>query len=394
MQMMKKAIFAALAVTVAAGFWSAPASAGDKDVNPTQVGAALALPYAVGSGDNDALTVETSSLHTYHTITNALNDPIRLHFFAIDGDAGGNWDAPDWDCRVTARETTLIRISRNVQEGQTYFESECSTREAQRSDGGVIAEELNVPEVNKVTAERGILFVAITREDFENDEQGQNLDLGQRFSSDNAIFGDWVMVDSNEGFAFGSNAIAFQGGTEDVVEGKFEFDGYKLSKFPEVLATNFIAPDEDTEALLWLFTLDGRAGSPPLVEINGAFYNDDEDRDSFQYSYECMDVVDLETLDVRFEASELCPFDVANGERCSGHLAFRARDVPWTVLPGEDYGNVDGLRRRPSHGWIIQADTSMDQNRFWARTLNQSTTAHEPASGDEPTFDVGDATGL
>lgn len=374
MQKMRTALFAALAVTVAAGLWSAPASAGNLD--NAEVGAALALPFATGTG---AVRDASGDLRTYQTITNALPYGITLDFQVINGDVGGDWRAESFSCHVTARETTLIRITSS--NGASVLNTECSSSFANENSA---PEELNIPISEALSASRGIVFVSVS--------ETKSLVSANEVNtlSEDAIFGDWVMIDGPGGFAFGSNAISFQGKSSNNGDRVFQFDGFEYARFPNVLASNFIAPDDTTEAVLVLFTLDGKVGTPPRVDLQGNFYNDDERKRDFTHDFRCMDVVALEDLNPNFQADFLCPDDVAetfqSPDDCAGHFDLRST---FTQPAAPDFN--DSTRRRPFHGWIVQASTTNGSQRTWARTLDQSTTSFVPLTGDVPAFDAGQA---
>ena len=66
--------------------------------------------------------------------------------------------------------------------------------------------------------------------------------------SNDVLFGDAVVVDFAAGQAYSFEAIGFQAGQGSNDGDKvYHFDNVEYSKFPAVLATNFIAPFEGGE---------------------------------------------------------------------------------------------------------------------------------------------------
>lgn len=420
MRKMRTVLFAALVATVAAGMWSVPASS-QTTLNVSSVGAALAFPYITSTGGGGFVNnaVADPQLETFVTITNALNSPVILKFNALNGDVaesdGDAWDQHDFQCWVSGRETTLIRIRRFGDQSKAVLECASSSKgTANPSEevlDGVQEEDVILP------GRRGILFVSLKAPDAQSQDNTKLVT--------DAIFGDWAMVDTDGEFAFGAEGISFQSGSGDNHGGSlFQFDGDEYSPFPSVVASNFIAPDERdandpnvrdlprTTATLILFTLDGLTGQAPEVRLGGSYFDDDEQGDSYDHTFKCMDVVSLTTLDPNFEDNQLCDGEGADvvalsgaeGEDdCAGHFDMAGK----LVTNAQDDPDAVKQRKRPVHGWIVQSDgTEMDVEaknidcdggvctiasiedeesadaRFWARTLNASTGAFEPASDD------------
>jgi len=416
----------ALAALVAAGLGAAPARAADS-LNVGEVAAALAFPYLTGAGgvadipDGEIQLSEEIYLHslpqieTVMTITNALSTPVVLKFVAIDGDPDGTWGTQSFECYVTGRETTQIVVRED--RGMATAWLECN------NPNNVAPVEAVEERKELLIGKRGILFVSL-----EDPGTGEKL-------VENAIFGDWAMLNfgglekdlvaydyrlaADSDWAFGAEAIGFQAcnGTNNGPD-LFAFDGQEYSKFPSVVAANFVAPDEfdadasrplfvpRTEAALILFTLDGLQGVAPPVSVEGFFFDDDEVERDYDYKFECMDIVRLSTIDPRFEDEILCDGEGADSRDptndCAGHLDMRA-----TL---SDVGRLS-----PVHGWIVQADgdeqrvrieptsqgeplvecleceATTSQSRFWARTLNQSAGNFQPLPGDTVALDLGSA---
>jgi len=401
----------ALAAVLAAGLGAAPARAADS-LNVGEVAAALAFPYLTGSGveqDVGGTQVEvieadnegTTEIETVMTITNALSTPVVLKFVAIDGDFGGTWGTQSFQCYVTGRETTQIVVRSDRGVATAWLE--CNNPD------NILPVEVVEERKEPLIGEQGILFVSI-----EDPGTGEKL-------VENAVFGDWAMLDfggfgaeADGEWAFGAEAIGFQAGNgTNNGPDLFAFDGQEYSKFPSVVAANFLAPDEfdadsgtplntpRTQAALILFTLDGLQGVPPPVSVEGFFFDDDEVERDYDYKFSCMDIVRLAAIDPRFEDEILCDGEGQDSRDftndCAGHFDMRA-----TLS--------DAGRLSPVHGWIVQADgengdnaeeqpnpdpstsdTIKQDERYWARTLNQSAGNFQPLTGDTVVLDLGSA---
>ena len=311
-----------LGLLLTLGFGLAPAAAQNLDLD--EVGAALALPIVTGPDTATEIVV-----------TNAGN-ATRLHLVVLSGDAEDRWQAQNFDCEVTRNETTLFVFSSDGA-GGSLLTYECL------DDNGDSTLFEDVP----LAAATGIFFVSL-----EDPVSGQTVNTNQ-------IFGDAAVIDFGVGTAYSVGAIPFQGKsiTAGVADRKYRFDNVEYSAFPSKLATNFLAPREDAEAVvdaeLILFTLDGSTGSPPPppAQVSIKFYNDDEKVHSAGHAFDCFDIVALTQIDPRFAEPAL-------GSE-AGHLVLTPQTVTYPNLAHDatfsGAGNVLGVRKPPVHGWLVQA---------------------------------------
>ncbi len=336
--------------------------------------AVLTVPVLGPARANLALS-ETSALvvvpfltapgvFTEVVVTNGLAEPITLAINVLNGDAGEAWDTASFECRVSARETTRFEF-------QTLFtgslvDFECSTTDATSTSA---PEDLNVPRRELLTAESGLMVVAI--------------ESGGATVSKNGLFADATIVDVAQGSAYSVAGIGFQGLDPLGQDGdrQYRFDGLEYAEFPASLATNFHAPDADTTAELWLFTLDGTADvSPVPAALRVFFYNDDELERDANTAYDCIGLIPLEAIDPRFSEEGL-------GSPV-GHLTLRPRAVAVTSAHETTGVGSDGFRVTPSHGWLLQTLAAGAGIDSVARSLQQSLGAQLPLPGDVINFDA------
>ncbi len=241
--------------------------------------------------------------------------------------------------------------------------------------------------------------------------------------SQNVLFGDSVVVDTDDGNAYSFGAITFQAG-QGMNNGDkvYRFDGQEYAKFPAVLASNFLAPtsDNSVDAQLILFTLDGTTGAQaPRAMVSGLIYNDDEQFTDFQYVFDCFTIVPLANTDDGVPNSEpgldqnfiYDPNSTLGLGSIVGHLELVAQPVASdNDVHDDQYGDGNDTRRRPVHGWIVQeidgdgrfvpgdpTDWSLStvytgagpislsggDVANWGRPLSQSTTAVVPFKADQ-----------
>jgi hypothetical protein len=358
------ALRAVVAAGVAASLHAEPAGAqafpgGDTNV----VGSALALP----------VDISENGRVTEIVVTNA-GPAIFLHVTLIDQ----FWNAQDFTCFVTANETTLFEFRRNAANDPT-LSYECTTNY------------LSQPPVPSVTftevpveIERGIMFVSV-----EN---------GPGFTATaNQLFGDATVIDFDQGTAYSFEAISFRSIQNDFNR-EYRFDDFEYTRFPARLAANFIAPTppsgaDDLVAELVLFTLDGTidSGFPHNAQVSVIFYNDDEVRFSAGYAFDCFSIVRLTDIDPRFFAASL--------GSVAGHLVLTPQVVSYGDLAHDFlFGNGNGVRRTPVHGWLVETGTMGTQigggplwlsgNVAWGRPLARSITNLVPEGIDVPTLNA------
>jgi len=374
MRTLKRTLVSAMAMACVLGVATTSMA---QNNNLDEVGAALALPVIT---DWETNTV------TFNVVTNVSSDDLVLHVNVING---YDWSAFDFSCYVTASETTLFRF-RPLDDYSLRLIFECTNPQTGEAE----------PEEQTIDVDSGIMFVAL------EDPQGGTV-------NQNAIFGDSVVVSFEQGYAWSVGAVSFQGIVPDapgVDDRDYRFDGMEYSNFPSVLATNFIAPTSETarvgiDAELILFTLDGTTGiSPgPNARLNIIFYNDDERPFSTSYAFDCFSIVRLTDIDSRFQRGP------AYLDSAAGHMFMTPQITTQTstthdfLFDGPASNGFDGQRRTPVHGWLVQTIhvgakvcdfdacgqeevPRFENNGAWARTLNQSTMALSPSTGDVPTL--------
>lgn len=343
-----------LATSLLPCLWAERASA-QAALGTNVVAAALALP----------VDIRVNGRETHIVVTNA-GPALTLHVLLISDD----WSGDDFNCYVTQNETTLFEFFRDPFTDQPMLRYECTNP---------LTFEQEVAQT-PVDIEQGIMFVTL-----ENPP-------GFTVSS-NQIFGDATVIDFDQGVAYSFEAIPFAGFLNDG-DRRYFFDGTEYGEFPARLATNFIAPtqspppaglDEITAELV-LFTLDGTIGSGfgPRVLLSVTFFNDDEQRFSSSYSFDCFSIVRLDDIDPRFLASAL--------GSTTGHLVLTPQvtthgDLAHDVL----FGNGNGARRTAAHGWLVQTAAAGSQigssslflanDPGWGRALARSITNLVPEQG-------------
>lgn len=341
----------ALVAALAAGLWAGSANA-QTQLKLNQVGAALALPLIASPG-----------VVTYNTVTNVGPDDRNLHFNVISGEG---WIVTDFDCPVTASETVLITYVSDGQNATLFLE--CN--QGRGTDEFVVRAFANM--------ESGILFLANETHECKD---------GTCTTNENDLFGDAVIVDFGLGSAYSAGAIPFQGNdplAPGVADRDYLFDNNEYSMFPATLATNFIAPGVNqsvgggfVSAQLVLFVLDGRANIGSQAALDIVFYDDEETPTSAHYTFDCFSIVNLEQINVNFNAGLL--------GSDAGHLYMTAIDADQNSnVHDNKFGNGNAIRVVGVHGWLVQ---NINGNQAWARTLAQGMIPQDLDGNDTPAFD-------
>jgi hypothetical protein len=204
--------------------------------------------------------------------------------------------------------------------------------------------------------------------------------------SDNRLFGDAVVVNYTDGYAYSLPAHAIQSDTGDPSVRSFEF-GQDYASFPRVVATNFFAPtlSNAPNAELVLFTLDFRRQHPPEVDCSLTGVDANENSFSSSILFGCWERVDL----CRDVDPEFCYPNLGLDAGADAHTHG------WLALSCEvDHDGDDGQsdwRDGGVHGALIQrarSGTVLRKNddpgfevvgaSAWARLLFQSV-----SSGDD-----------
>jgi hypothetical protein len=288
------------------GLGSAPAGA---NLDNDEVGAALAMPFFA-----------TDTSLTYMTVTNVSDQPQTLEIRLIDGSASGSWDVDSLSCSMTPSETVLFLVQ-GIEVGTEFLSLgglQCTGNFD--IDAGVVGAKRAV-----IPGDQGIVFFSLS-------------------GPGNALFGDWVILDKDLEAGFGAGAIAFQAGPVANEDDVFVFDGTEYTQFPSSLAANFLYPGGVVdEGFFVLFTLNGRSGRRPTVEVKVDFYDQFEQSRDANFTFRCFDTVPFDSISLNWTAEN-------NPGSLAGHVVMAPRDGS------------------PFHGWIVQSDRA----GLWARTLVSS----------------------
>lgn len=390
---LKQMLVGVLAAAFVAGSFAGSAWA-QAITNPNALGAALAAPYLTTTSGGDRITV--------HTVTNAsTTTAFTLHVTWLSGDPDDEWAALDFDCPLTPLETTYF-VYENNGNGTANVTFECSNL----GQGFPNPSATNNVFTRQIPGQDGIAFVAL---ECQLGSAGCPAGaFGMRTRGANVLVGDATVLDFAQGLAFSVEAIHFQGAAVDG-DRLYRFDGAEYLSFPSLLATNFIAPDDDITAELILFTLDGKANDGfggVFAKLSGVAFDDDENPTSGAIEYDCFDVVDITNPPNKGFGSNVTR-QVSGG--LVGHLELFASSVVANDVHDADplTGGIAslGARKRPSHGWLVQTIATNGQLNngnsppsvnpmmagaaAWARTLNQGTFPFTPLAGDTPSLMAG-----
>ena len=385
--MLKKMLLAAVATSLAMGA-AMSASAGEV-MNPNSVAAALAMPYLTTPSDG-------GERMTVGSVTNGFDHrAVNLHVTWL---SGTDWTEIDYDCPLTPLETTYFIYEQVPDSDNALVTFECSDLGQDFPNSGAT----NNVVTRIINGSDGIMFVAIECQLGQAGCRAQDADGRiRRTLHDNVLAGDVVVVDFGAGVAFSAPAIHIQGRGDHALGGRrYRFDGSsgEYARFPSLLTTNFIAPDDSVSAELLLFTLDGKTGTsaPINAKVAGFAYDDDENPTSGSIAFDCMTITAIDDSPNGFGLNVTRPF--------GGHLVGHLELFPAVVARNDEQellsdGN-DGVRRAPVHGYLIQTigaggafaggefGGSMSANGVWARQLTQGTNGLVPTDGDIPSLDT------
>ncbi len=255
---------------------------------------------------------------TVVTLTNALADPITVHWTALNN----KWQGIDFDCPLSPMETTYFVFESN-NAGGAKITYECS--DISQSNLNIVRTQF-IPGAD--TEREGFIVFHAT------------LGAGVPPNPANivALIADFTVIDFNQGYAFSANGWHFQ------VQGNTQNNTLQV---PTVLASSFIAPDDDITAELLLYTLHGRIGWNSPVSIGGLAYDDDEQPLSNSHKYDCFTIVSLESI---FGLSILRQNGPGGFPYFVGHVSLFALVDPLAYLPPFGFGPF----RSASVGYIIQ----------------------------------------
>ncbi len=377
------------------GLATAPQLAGAESLDLAEVAAALAMPVITGGYPGNAIEgtdgdlIAAGAALTINTVTNTASSPVVLRVDVISGDPRqrgdgasfdeDNWQSTSFDCPITGRETVAFLFIAGGAPGENSL---------------VFADCAGLAISRPLETGNGILFVGIA-------------EPSGTVVSEDLIFGDSIVIDTQVGAAFSFDAVPFQAGAgANDGDKTYAFDGFEYAEFPSLVSTNFLAPSDDVLAELVLFTLDGTTGQlpPPRARLTGVAYNDDEVPFDFQYEFECFDIVALDEIDPNFVGGfpGLGSF--------VGHVQLRPHPIGRAGFDAHDamYGDGNSIRTAPVAGWLVQSvmgellpagalfaaptmspAVPVADLSAWARPLISSRSAIRPFLSDEPaTFDA------
>ncbi len=259
---------------------------------------------------------------TVVSLTNALSEPVTVHWTALNEE----WQGIDFDCPLSPMETTYFVFEPDGVGGAkvTY---ECS--DITQSNLNIVRTQF-IPSGSAPLVGGGFIVFHTTL--------GAGVPANLR--STNSLIADFTYINFLAGLAMSANGWHHQ------VQGTNQNNTLMV---PAVLATSFIAPDDDVAAQLVLYTLHGRIGWNSPVTVGGLVYDDDEQSLSNTLKYDCITVVNLEDifgLSVRRENGPGgTPYFV-------GHLSLFALTDPAAYNPA--IGGF-GPFRSASVGYLVQA---------------------------------------
>ncbi len=341
-----------LVAAVAAIFLSSPGLAALPLMDHAATGSLVSTPW-----------LATGKRVTVTTLTNALADPITVHFTALNN----KWQGIDFDCPLSPMETTYFVFESNAA-GGAKVTFECS--DITQSNLNIVRT-LFIP--GAADEREGFIVFHTT--------------AGVGFPTPNpasvqSLIADFTVIDFDQGYAFSANGWHFQ------VQGTNQNNSLTV---PATLASSFIAPDDDITAELLLYTLHGAIGWNSPVKFGGLAYDDDEQPLSNTHEYDCFTVVSLEDI---FGLS----IDRRNGPGgfpyFVGHVSLFALVHPLAAIPGNSFAPYQSA----SVGYMIQTIASggdlndnvqlgpiqpnfgetMPANAAWARKLLKTIQPAQP----------------
>jgi len=283
-----------------------------------------------GDGDDD--------VETFVTITNAKGDATTVHMSFINGDSSSNkycYEC-DFDVPMSGYDTEMLVLTANgvwtdLQNDDAHYgagssqNGQFSARTCQWSEGMLVA----------------------WAEEAPGDPD-----------SDNRLFGDEIVVNYTDGYAYSLPAHSLQNDTGDPTERSFDF-GAGYASFPRVVATNFLAPTTtDTPgAELVLFTLDFKRQHPPAVDCSVMGYDANENAFSNSIAFGCWERIDLcQDLDPEFCYPNL-GLDAGGDPHTHGWLSLNC-EVDHDAGDGQSSwsdGNVHGaVIQRAAGGTVLR----------------------------------------
>jgi hypothetical protein len=318
-----------------------------------EVGALLVYPVIITSPDTETLV----------TITNAGPDPVLAHFNYINGDDGPDSVGYCRECNfqidLTGNDTETLVVRQDGNSGTVLV----------AEDSGL---SFSCP------FPHGMLVVS----------QEDGTFAPWNTLTDNTLLGEQVVVNYGAGSAYSIPAIPFQGKNPNDDFRNYSFDDSEYSKFPRVVAADFLAPRSDgtSSVGLGLFTLGFERQFPPLTDCSVTGFDAGENPFSASFQFGCWAITDLCAVSPEFCHPDLGLFNNDPHHPVSdthGWLQLNCR-VDSNPAAADGFEANGGV-----HGAIIQyqsAASTMPAGSgativtpaSWGRLLYQSVTTGDP----------------
>jgi hypothetical protein len=351
-----------LAASAAALMLGAGAAFAGQSFDLNEVGSLIVYSSIQSRDDADAADV----VETFVTVTNAKEDGTFVHMSYINGNSDDTvrycYEC-DWDVYLTGFDTETLVFTPNG-----------TWTNINNLDADYRESEPEEPVFSSRTCPwfEGML-VAWAEEDTANPDE------------DNRLFGDEIVVNYSDGYAYSLSAHSIQ--SDDDPNGSRTFDfGDEYTRFPRVVATNFLAPTLTgaPSAELVLFTLDFKRQHPPEADCSLVGYDANENSFTNSVIFGCWERIPLCADDSDPDSLGLDP------EFCFPNLGLDSFGDPhshgWLALSCEvdhdaeddeqDWsdGNVHGaIVQRAIAGTELTPDgTPLGGAAAWARLLFQS----------------------
>jgi hypothetical protein len=375
-----------LAASAAALLLGVGAATAGESFDLNEVAALIVYSSIQAGDDNTGDTVET-----FVTVTNASSEATTVHMSFVNGDSSDEvrycYEC-DWDVYLTGFDTETLVFTPSANGLWTNINN---------LDRDYRQQEPGEPVFNSRTCQwsEGML-IAWPEEGVANPDEY------------NKLFGDEVVVNYTDGYAYSIPAHSIQSDDDSNSSRSFQF-GSEYTRFPRVVATNFLAPTETGTpgAELVLFTLDFARQHPPESDCSLVGYDANENSFTNSVIFGCWERIPLcadpdDPTSVGFDP-----------EFCYGNLGLDAGGVDhthgWLALSCEvDHDaddNQDEWKDGNVHGAIIQRAAggtdlrrtagapTLANSAAWARLLFQSVSKGDSGAltlEDQDTNPLGD----
>ena len=276
-------------------------------------------------------------VETFITITNAKGDATTVHMSFVNGDSSSNkycYEC-DFDVPMTGYDTEMLVLTPNgtwtnlqnddANYGYPGAQDRFGARTCPWNEGMLLAWPEQTP---------------------------------GNPASDNRLFGDEIVVNYTDGYAYSIPAHSIQSDTGDATQRSFDFGG-SYTAFPRVVATDFLAPTvtDMPGAELVLFTLDFKRQRPPEVDCSVMGYDANENAFSNSIAFGCWERIDLcQDLDPEFCYPNL-GLDAGGDPHTHGWLSLNC-EVDHDAGDGQSSwsdGNVHGaVIQRAAGGTVLR----------------------------------------